>query len=243
LNLLRDRVYLGTLGAIICSLHLQHADAEGNMSDSRPAKRTGQSEIRYVAVGDSYSNGEGARPEQSWPALLARHLSSEGIKIALVANPSVTGWTTQQAMERELPLFRQARPDFATLLIGVNDWVQGVSAETFRRNLGYLLEQMLSVLPVKGRLLLVTIPDFSVTPEGPKYARGRNISEGISSFNNIIIEEARKRNLQVADIFPASQRMRDHPALVAADGLHPSAKTYAEWEQVIYPLARDLLKR
>ena len=57
--------------------------------------------IRYVAIGDSYSIGEGASPEQSWPAILTRHLNENGLHVDLVANPSVTGWTTQQAIDRE----------------------------------------------------------------------------------------------------------------------------------------------
>lgn len=200
-------------------------------------------EIRYAVIGDSYSIGEGAMPEQSWPVLLARHLTSEGVRIKLVANPSVTGWTTQQAIARELPLFREAKPGFGTLLVGVNDWVQGVSPDKFRQNLNCLLEEMLSILPGNNRLLVITIPDFSVTPEGPKYALGRNIAEGIASFNRIIIEEATKRGLRVVDIFPASQRMGNDATLVATDGLHPSAKAYAEWEALIYPVALELLKR
>ena len=30
-------------------------------------------------------------------------------------------------------------------------------------------------------------------------------------------------------------------SLVAKDGLHPSAKAYAEWEKIIFPAALDLL--
>src|SRR5437660_1917580 len=82
--------------------------------------------IRYGAIGDSYSVGEGASPNESWPAILTRHLNESGLEIELVANPSRTGWTAEQAIERELPIFLKAKPTFATLQIGVNDWVQGV---------------------------------------------------------------------------------------------------------------------
>jgi lysophospholipase L1-like esterase len=211
------------------------------MTNSAFARASGE-EIRYVAIGDSYSIGEGATPEESWPALLARHLTAEGINTALVANPSVTGWTTQQAIDHELSVFRAAKPTFATLLIGVNDWVQGVSARTFRNNLCYLIDQMLAILPTKDRLLVVTIPDFSVTPKGPKYARGRNISEGIASFNEIIMEEAMRRGLRTVNIFEVSKSMHSDATLVAVDGLHPSAKAYAQWERVIFPKAFELLK-
>jgi len=101
---------------------------------------------------------------------------------------------------------------------------------------------MLAVLRDKNRLLIVTIPDFGVTPTGPRYARGRNISEGLTRFNQIITEEATKRALRIVDVFPISKEMRDDPSLVAADGLHPSAKEYAAWEKIIFPGVFELLK-
>ena len=197
--------------------------------------------IRYGAIGDSYSIGEGAAPEESWPAVLTGHLREKRILIDLVANPSRTGWTTQQAIDQELPIFRKAQPNFATLQIGVNDWVQGIDEKTFRQRFIFLADQMLTVLGDKNRLLIVTIPDFGVTPTGPRFAGGRNISEGIASFNTIITEESKKRGLRIVDIFELSKKMGSDRSLVAADGLHPSAKEYAEWEKIIFPAALELL--
>lgn len=207
------------------------------------AQEKNAEKIRYVAIGDSYSIGEGATPDQSWPAILTRHLNAQGVHVDLIANPSVTGWTTQQAIDRELPILVQSKPDFATLQIGVNDWVQGVDEETFRKRFTSLADQMRALLPDKSRLLVVTIPDFGVTPTGGRYARGRNISEGLTRFNQIIGEEAKTRGLKVVDVFPASQAMKNDPALVATDGLHPSAKEYAEWEKIIFPVASQLLMK
>lgn len=160
-----------------------------------------------------------------------------------MANPSRTGWTTKEAIDQELPVFVRARPNFATLQIGVNDWVQGFDEETFRKSFALLVDRMLEVLPDKNRLLIVTIPDFGVTPTGPRYARGRNISEGITSFNKIVTEEAEKRGLRIVDVFEVSKQMGKDRSLVAADGLHPSAKEYAEWEKIILPAALELLKK
>jgi len=205
--------------------------------------QTNTEKIRYAVIGDSYSCGEGAKPTESWPALLTEHLKWLGVNIDLVSNPSVTGWTTKDAIDKELPKYVNSNPNFATLLIGVNDWVQGVDETAFRNRLSYLLDSMLAVLPNKKRLLVVTIPDFGVTPTGPKYARGRNIHEGITQFNKIVTEEARKRGLQVVDIFPLSKNMGHDKSLVAKDGLHPSAKAYAEWENITFPAALELLKQ
>jgi len=206
------------------------------------AQSVDKEKIRYAVIGDSYSCGEGAKPSEAWPALVTAHLKQQGLDVDLVSNPSVTGWTTKDAIDKELPKFVNSNPTFATLLIGVNDWVQNVNDESFRTRLSYLLDSMLAVLPNKKRLLVVTIPDFGVTPTGHKYARGRNIHEGIMQFNKIVTEEAHKRGLQVVDIFPISKKMGEDKSLVAKDGLHPSAKADAEWEKLIFPAALALLK-
>lgn len=198
--------------------------------------------IRYAAVGDSYSIGEGATEVESWPVLLARSLTTSGIATELVSNPSRTGWTTQDAIDHELEKFRAARPDFGTLMLGVNDWVQGVEADVFRHRLAQIINAMFESLPNDKRLLVVNIPDFSVTPDGGTYARGRDISAGLTSFNRVIAEEAKLRGLPVVDIFPLSKKMGTDHSLVAADGLHPSAKAYAEWEKLIFPAARKMLE-
>ena len=202
-----------------------------------------EEKIRYVAIGDSYSIGEGASPNESWPAVLTRHLNEKGLRVDLVANPSRTGWTTKEAIDRELPVFVRARPNFATLQIGVNDWVQGISEETFRKRFALLVDRILGVLASKNRLLIVTIPDFSVTPAGGRYGHGRDISEGILRFNQIIMEEAKRRELRVVGVFQVSKEMKNDSSLIAADGLHPSAREYAEWEKVIFPAALELLAK
>jgi len=220
--------------------------------------------IRYVALGDSYTICEGASWEESWPVILTDKLNKAGVPTELIANPSHTGWTTQDLIDNELPIFDSSVATFATLLIGVNDWIQGVSAEQFHQNLNFILDPILKKLQGNtddgrqtteqlsssdighltsvGRLVLITLPDFSCTPEGPKYSNGRNISEGLSEFNKIIMSEAEKRNLKCVDIFPISQKMKDDPDLVSADNLHPSAKEYAIWENLIYQVVYGVLR-
>lgn len=198
-------------------------------------------EIRYVAVGDSYTIGEGVAPEQSWPALLTRHLTATGVNIHLIDNLSATGRTTQDVIDLALPAYQAAKPLFASLLIGVNDWVQGVDRGTFQRRFEFLLDRMTTALPQSDRLIVVTIPDFSVTPAGAQYGHGRDVSAGIAEFNAIVIAQAKQRRLRVVDIFPTTQQMENDRGLIAPDGLHPSGKEYALWEALIYPVARGML--
>jgi acyl-CoA thioesterase-1 len=198
--------------------------------------------IKYVALGDSYTICEGAKANEQWPAILAKHLTEQGIKTELVANPSRTGWTTQDLMDNELFVFDHAEADFVTLCIGVNDWVQEVDKKTFTKNLKFILDHIQKKLKDKSRLILLTIPDFSASTVGPMYSNGRDISAGIKEFNDVILAEAKKRKLQTVDLFKPSLEMKNDKSLEARDGLHPSAKEYAIWEDLILPVALKLLK-
>jgi len=199
--------------------------------------------VRYLALGDSYTICTGAKISESWPVLLTKHLNEAGVETELIANPSVNGYSTQNLIDRELSVFEASNADFVTLLIGVNDWVRNVDIPTYTKNLQYILDKVQAKLKDKSKILLITIPDFGVTPEGKNYGSGRNISEGINEFNTIIKNEAAKRKLVVVDIFKLSQEMGKNPDLVATDGLHPSAKEYAEWEKLIFPAAKSLLEK
>jgi acyl-CoA thioesterase I len=197
--------------------------------------------LRYVALGDSYTIGTGAPPAAAWPKVLTNHLNAAGLSVQLAANPARNGYTTENLIKLELPVLDTLQADFVTVLIGVNDWVRGVDKKTYRQNLIFILDAVQQKISNQKNILLVTIPDFGLTPQGQAYSKGRNISKGISEFNAIIRAEARKRGLPCADIFPISKDAGTDPSLVADDGLHPSAKGYAAWEKIIFAAAVKLL--
>jgi lysophospholipase L1-like esterase len=198
--------------------------------------------LHYIALGDSYTicTGTNGKAEQ-WPTILAEHLTQAGIPMEPVVNPSRNGFSTQNVIDNELPLLKANGCDFATLLIGVNDWVRQVDINTYHKNLNYIIDEVQKILPKKSNLILITIPDFGVTPQGSLYGSGRDISKGITEFNDIIKAEAKKRGLVCIDIFPLSKGMLTNKELVAGDGLHPSAKEYALWEAMIFPGVKKLL--
>ena len=199
--------------------------------------------VRYAAIGDSYTVCQGVAKTDCWPVVLTRHLALAGIDIELVANPSRTGWRVEEAIAQELPVYEKVRPTFATLLIGVNDWVHGSGKNKFTSNLKKLMDRMTQELPRKERLLIVTVPDFSCAPRGESYGYGRNIAKGITRYNAILKKEAKERGLFVVDIFPLSQTFCKQPEMFVEDGIHPSAKQYALWEELIFPVAHEILSR
>ena len=212
------------------------------ITSSKSTQKTQQafSGVKYLPLGDSYTIGEGVLENERWPNILIDHALRDHIQIRIVENPSRTGYTTQNLIDEELPLVASTKPYVVTVMIGVNDWVQGVPAVTFQKNLTFILQSIQSSIKNKN-ILLVTIPDFSVTPVGKQYANGRDIAKGIAEFNVIIHHEAERRGLPLADIYPISQKMKTVDGLINPDGLHPSAKEYALWEEIIYAQFKTLI--
>lgn len=225
-------VGLGTIIAL-ATLRTRPIRITAEAANSNAATNSDSNEIRYLPLGDSYTIGESVNEADRWPNQLATRLTTGGKQLKIIANPSVTGYTTQNLIDRELPLIPKLRPDFVTILIGVNDYVQGVNAATFSQRLDYIISTTQKQLQNPGNIVLVTIPDYGKTPTGSRYGSPESSERGITAFNKIIAQAGAKYNLPVADIFAVSQKVSSDPTLTADDGLHPSAKQYTEWTNII----------
>ena len=186
--------------------------------------------IRYLPLGDSYTIGNLVSEEDRWPNQLAARYMPGGKRLEILVNPARSGYTTQDLIDRELPLVGKLKPDFITVQIGANDYFQGINSQIFEKNLRYIISQ---IKPVTNNILLVTIPDYAKTPSGANFGDPARATEGIKNFNQIIITAAKDNNLPVADVFEASQAASVDPELTAKDGLHPSAKQYEIWAEII----------
>jgi lysophospholipase L1-like esterase len=195
-------------------------------------------ELRYLALGDSYTIGESVPESGRWPVQLAQRLRADGIALAPPRIIATTGWTTDElsgAMDAAEPL---GEWDLVSLLIGVNNQYRGRDVDDFRVEFRGLLERAIRLARQRpDRVLVLTIPDWSVTPFGA--ASGRELAQmaaQLDAYNAVVAEEARKRGVAVVDIVPVSRKRG--AALVADDGLHPSAALYAEWTTLALPVAR-----
>lgn len=196
--------------------------------------------FEYVAIGDSYTIGFGVEEEDRWPNVMTKHLKAKGMTVELVANPAVSGFTVRDAIEVEIPVVKGIKPDFVTVLIGANDNFMQRSQKDFQEDLVELLDRLQQILTNPKNIVLVTISDYSKSPSA-QGSKDSNLSEFIKSYNEIIKDEAGRRGLPVADIFPVSQTMTGSDDYVL-DGLHPSAQGYRRWEEIILPVVYNLIR-
>ncbi len=197
--------------------------------------------IRYVALGDSYTVGQGVSSAESWPAQLAATVQAEGVDLYLERTLAGSGWRTQDLIELGLPFLASTQPQFATVMIGTNDMIREVPPEIFQQNLGIILDTLSEYLPPQ-RIILITIPDYFAVPGGQQYVReGVDSQEYLVTFNDIIKREAETRGIALVDITDLSRELGIEPATLTVDGFHPSAEGYSRWVQLISPTVVRLL--
>jgi len=198
----------------------------------------GEETVRYVALGDSYTIGTSVSEAESWPSQLVGRIDG----LELVANLAVNGYTSLDVIERELPELAGLEPELVTLLIGVNDVVQGVPDADYAGNVALILDRLVGLLPTE-RIVCVATPDYSLTPRGGDFGDPIQQSDRIVRVNAILREACDQRGIAfVPEVFEISQRVTEDPALVAGDGLHPSGAQYGLWTDAIEPVVRRLME-
>lgn len=209
----------------------------------RTAPGTTATELRYLALGDSYTIGEGIPESGRWPVQLAHALRADGVPMADPKIIAKTGWTTEEldaAIDAVHPL---AEYDLVSLLIGVNNQYRGREVAEYRAQFSQLLERAIGFAQGRReRVMALSIPDWGITPFAVGDARGAaRIGAEIDAFNLAAREVCRERGVAFVDITAVSREHGAEVAMLVDDGLHPSAAMYAQWTHLALPVARQLL--
>lgn len=206
---------------------------------SSPSPSAGSSgALRYVALGDSYTIGTSIVPADTWPQQL---VDRSGGNLVLSGNLATNAFTSEDLILHQLPQLDALRPELVSVLIGVNDVVQGVPESTYADNVAFILDDLLGRLPA-NRIVAVATPDYTVTPMGAAFGSPARMRAQIERFNSVFREAAESRGIAfVPEIFAISQKAADDPSLVAEDGLHPSGAQYGLWVDVIEPIVQVLV--
>ena len=200
-------------------------------------------QLSYLALGDSYTCGEGVAPEGGWPVQLAAALRAEGVALADPRIIATTGWTTDElewGIDAAEPL---GTWDFVSLLVGVNNQYRNRSAVAYAEEFRTLLQRAVRLAGDRaGRVLVLSIPDWGVTPFARSDARDAAMIGGeLDAFNAAAERICTAHDVAFVDITPVSRERGAEPAMLVADGLHPSAAMYTEWTRLALPVARRLL--
>lgn len=183
----------------------------------------------YLALGDSYTIGEALPIHQSFPYQLVQLLRKKEILFQAPEILAKTGWTTDEldAVVREYSFL--PKYDFVTLLIGVNNQYRGRDVIEYKEQFEELLRRSIELANgKKEHVVVVSIPDYSVTPFARESDREKIAAE-IDVYNGVNKALSIQYKVNYVDITPLSREKKEEASLLAADGLHPSEKQYANW--------------
>jgi acyl-CoA thioesterase I len=196
--------------------------------------------LGYLALGDSYTIGTGASSEShNYPSILAARVSeATGARVGLT-NPAVNGFTTQDLIDHELGFVGRIKPDLATILIGVNDIVQGRSAATYTRSLAMIYDAVAALALPAGRVVAISIPNWSVVPAAAGFGDPGRLRRLTDELNGVAQLEASRRGFMWVDITEVSTSRHGSPGWISSDQLHPGDSQYAAWADVIWEAVKE----
>jgi lysophospholipase L1-like esterase len=199
--------------------------------------------LAYLALGDSYTIGEGVAPAERWPVQLATALQEAGHVVAEPQIIATTGWTTDELDAGIDAAAPRGTFGLVSLLIGVNDQYRGRSVDDYRPRFTALLQRALGFAGKQPwHVLALSIPDWGVTP----YARENHrdpvqIARELDAYNAAAQAICAEHGVAFVDITAISRARGAEPAMLVDDGLHPSGAMYTEWTRRALPVARTLL--
>ena len=198
--------------------------------------------VTYLALGDSYTIGEGVQETDRWPMQFRQRLNNDSINCQEPRILARTGWTTADllaAIDRTTDF--DSTYDLVSLLIGVNNQFQRLPMEQYRRELPQLLDICLAKSGQQpDRVFMLSIPDYGVTPFG----QGRDqltIARELDAYNAFADSLCQSLGITFFDITEQSRAAGADPEFLARDRLHPSGKMYAAWVDIFYAGIRGRL--
>lgn len=238
------------IGFLIALLVIVTACSPDGSTDLSGKKNLGPGEngapdtLYYLAMGDSYTIGAGIEEQGRYPVQLAARLNAVHQDSVLVKSPDIiakSGWTASDLLEAAEHARDLNRPyDLITLLIGVNNQYQQIPFVSFERDLEDLLQFAIEAAAGDtSRLVMISVPDYAYTPFGQNLSDPAQISSEIEKYNGYLELQANTYGIPYINITPFSREGLYNPALLANDGLHPSAEMYSGWVNL---MIRDVEK-
>lgn len=204
-------------------------------SESNPTLTQQKKNITYLALGDSYTIGEGVEEKDRYPVQLVTALNKKGS--VTCAPPQIiakTGWTVDE-LDAGINASNTDEQgyDLVTLLIGVNNQYRGRPVADYEKDFEEMLKRAIDFARgQKDHVIVLSIPDWGVTPfaVNRKFDQAKVAGE-IDAYNAAKKAICNKYKVTFIDIKADYRAIGSKPEMVVEDQLHPSGLVYARWTE------------
>ena len=191
------------------------------------------SKFSFLALGDSYTIGEGVEESKRWPNQFIEIAYEKGLYFEKPKIIAQTGWKTYDLLNAINETNFTKKYDYVSLLIGVNNQFNSRSIYEFEEDLDKIMDKIDIIRKNNGSTIIISIPDWGYTPFAESYNRD-TISYEINLFNKSLKNFADKNDIKYVDVTEISRKTLTEDDLLASDNLHPNGLMYLEWAKKIY---------
>lgn len=199
--------------------------------------------LTYLALGDSYTIGEGVEPEDRYPHQAVEMLEASGITFSEPKIIATTGWTTDE-LEKGIQAadIDGKTYDLVTLLIGINNQYRGRPVDNYRSEFQQLLEDAIAFAKGdKSHVVVLSIPDWGVTPFAVNRGSDQEeVARKIDEYNQAKREIAEEMGIAYIDITEHYRINGMKPESVVSDKLHPSGLIYKFWAEKLAKIIKEM---
>ena len=213
-------------------------DEDASVNQNLNSDNSNQTQFSLLALGDSYTIGEGVNEDQIWPNQFIKVAYENGVDFSSPRIIAETGWKSYDLINAIESSNFEKKYDYVSLLIGVNNQFNSRPVNEFKNDLDKLLIKINNLKKKNGSVLIISIPDWGSSPFGEGFDRNV-ISNEINTFNNSLKNFANTNGLNYVDVTEISRRAINEPNLIAIDNLHPSGIMYLEWAKKIFQVWID----
>jgi lysophospholipase L1-like esterase len=194
--------------------------------------------LTYLALGDSYTIGEGVPEKDRYPNILVEKLNTQTeLKWGKPEIIAKTGWTVDELDKGINEAAPTGTPyDLVTLLIGVNNQYRGRSVDDYRVEFELMLLRAIGFAGNRpNRVVVISIPDWGVTPFADKRSTDKQkVASEIDAYNQAKKSICGKLGVKYIDITTEYRQIGARPEMVVSDQLHPSGLVYESWAEKIF---------
>lgn len=177
-----------------------------------------------LVVGDSISAAFGMDTRQGWVALLEKRLDEQGFDHQVV-NASISGDTSAGGAARLPALLAEHQPELVIIELGGNDGLRGQPPAQLQQNLA----AMVQASQQKGAKVLIL--GMQLPPNyGVRYT---------TAFAEVFPRVAGEFDVPLVPF--VLEGIGGVPALMQADGIHPTAEAQPKLLENVWPTLKPLL--
>lgn len=191
--------------------------------------------LNILALGDSYTIGEGVTPQERWPYLLGTRLAGHGYTAPNIQYLAATGWTAADLLRAMQQTDLPVGHDLITVMVGVNNQYQGGDIDVYKYDLAKILQRAVRLAGGNNqRVVMLSIPDYSISPMVQEQKLSYvNIRNDVRRFNRVARQVADQNNVRFVDISRQVAQAEGRREYFAADGLHFSSAMHSLWADAV----------